>query len=109
MDVVVQRFDVVLVALDPVIGFEIKHNRPCLVVSPDEMNRHLRTLIIVPMTTGGFVYPSRVPCKFKGRPGQLMLDQIRTIDKSRLIRKLGTMGESTSQIVLRHLIEMFTL
>ena len=108
VDVVIRRFDVVLAELDPAIGSEVRKNRPCLVVSPDEMNKNLRTLIIVPLTTGGISYPSRIPCKFRGKSGQVMLDQIRTIDKSRVIRRLGAMSESTSRIVMNRLTEMFT-
>lgn len=97
MAVVVQRFDVFLINLDPTIGSEIKKTRPCLIISPDEMNRHIRTVIIAPITTAGKDYPTRVPCKFQDKNGQIVLDQIRTIDKSRLIKKLGTI-ESQAQI-----------
>jgi mRNA interferase MazF len=85
MGVVVKRFDVFLVNLDPTIGSEIKKTRPCVVVSPDEMNRHIATVIIAPMTTKGKAYPTRVVCQFQGKDGQIILDQIRTIDKTRLV------------------------
>ncbi len=104
---VVQRFDVYLVNLDPTVGSEIKKTRPCLVISPDEMNRWIRTVIVAPMTTKGRPYPTRVPCEFQGKGGQIVLDQIRTVDKSRLVRKLGQISESTQSEVLAGLGEMF--
>lgn len=107
MGVVVTRFDVFLVNLDPTEGHEIKKTRPCLVISPDEMNRHIRTAIIAPMTTRGHDYPSRVPVTFQGKKGQIVLDQIRTVDKSRLIRKLGKIDKKTGQQVIAVLSEMF--
>jgi mRNA interferase MazF len=107
MDMVVRRFDVMLVALDPVVGSEIKKSRPCLIISPDEMNRYLRTVIVAPMTTKGHAYPTRVPCKFKGKAGEIALDQIRTVDKTRLVKKLGAMKEPTSKLVLQTLGDMF--
>ena len=76
----VNRFEVHLVNLDPTVGVEIKKTRPCLVISPDEMNHHIRTVIIAPMTTKGLSYPTRVTCRFKGKNGQIVLDQIRTVD-----------------------------
>jgi mRNA interferase MazF len=106
--VVVKRFDVFLVTLDPTIGGEIKKTRPCLVVSPDEMNRHIRTVIIAPMTTKGAAYPTRVFSKFKGKQGQIVLDQLRTVDKTRLVRKLGTITRPARQQVLSVLAEMFS-
>jgi mRNA interferase MazF len=87
--VVVQRFDVFLVSRDPTVGSEVQQSRPCLIISPDEMNRHIRTVIMAPMTTQGRHYPTRVACKFQGKPGQIVLDQIRAVDKSRLLRNLG--------------------
>ena len=106
---VVKRFDVFLITLDPtVVGGEIKKTRPCLVVSPDEMNRHIRTLIVAPMTTRGAQYPTRVSSKFKGKRGQIVLDQLRTVDKTRLVRKLGTITRPTQQEVLSVLAEMFS-
>lgn len=83
----VKRFDVYLINLDPVVGSEIQKTRPCLVVSPDEMNRYIRSVIIAPMTTAGKDYPTRVSCSFKKKKGRVVLDQIRTIDKIRLIKK----------------------
>lgn len=105
---VVKRFDVFLVTLDPTIGGEIKKTRPCLVVSPNEMNRHIRTVIVAPMTTRGTAYPTRVVSKFKGKQGPIVLDQVRTVDKTRLVRKLGTITRSTQQQVLSVLVEMFS-
>jgi mRNA interferase MazF len=90
MAMVVKRFDVYLVNLDPTIGAEIQKTRPCLVVSPDEMNRNIRTVIIAPMTSAQKEYPTRVSCTFQKKKGQIVLDQLRTIDKARLIKKLGT-------------------
>lgn len=103
----VNRFDVFLAALDPTIGREIKKTRPCAVVSPDEMNHHIGTVIIAPMTTKGRDYPTRVDCTFQGVAGQVVLDQIRTVDKARLVRKLGQLSPPTADRVLSILIEMF--
>src|SRR5258708_24385644 len=103
----INRFGVYLVNLDPTIGSEIRKTRPCLVVSPDEVNHHIRTAIIAPMTTKGQPYPTRVPCRFKGRNGQVVLDQIRTVDRSRLIKKLGRLDSKTSAGVLDVLQAMF--
>jgi len=103
----VGRFDVYLVSLDPTVGSEIKKTRPCLIVSPDEMNRHIRTVIIAPMTTKGRQYPTRVPCRFRGKAGQVVLDQIRTVDAERLVRKLGRLDADTGIKVLAVLGEMF--
>ena len=103
----VSRFDIFLVKLDPALGSEIKKTRPCLVISPDEMNRHIRTAIVAPMTTKGRPYPTRVACRFKGRSGQVVLDQIRTIDKERLIKKVGRIDRRASEAVLRVLAEIF--
>lgn len=104
----VKRFDVFLVNLDPTIGSEIKKTRPCVIISPDEMNRHIRTVIVAPMTTKGRDYPTRVACKFQGKQGQVVLDQIRTVDKARLTRKLGRLTAKTAQDVLATLAEMFS-
>ena len=104
---VIKRFDVYLINLDPTIGHEIKKTRPCLVVSPDEMNRFIRTVIVAPMTTKGTPYPTRINCKFRGKQGQVVLDQIRTIDKTRLVRKLGRVNIQTQSEVLSVLGEMF--
>ena len=104
---VVLRFDVFLVNLDPTQGHEIRKTRPCLIISPDEMNRHIRTAIIAPMTTRGQDYPSRIRVTFQKKQGQIVLDQIRTVDKSRLIRKLGRLDKRTAEEVLSVLQEMF--
>jgi mRNA interferase MazF len=101
------RFDVVLATLDPTIGSEIRKTRPCLVVSPDQINRHLQTIIVAPMTTRGRSYPFRVPCRFQAKEGQIALDQVRTIDKSRVIRRLGTIAPKSQAGVLRVLRKMF--
>ncbi len=104
---VVKRFDVYLVTLDPTVGSEIMKTRPCLVVSPDEMNRHIATVIVAPMTTGGQPYPSRVSCQFQGKDGQVVLDQLRTVDKARLVKFLGSIPEETQRAVLDILGRMF--
>ena len=107
MAVVVQRFDVFLINLDPTVGSEIQKTRPCLIISPDEMNRHIRTVIIAPLTTAGKNYPTRVPCEFQRKKGQIVLDQIRTIDKSRLIKKIGTIDPQVQAEVISTLQSMF--
>jgi len=107
MAVVVKRFDVYLVSLDPTVGSEIKKTRPCLIISPDEMNRYINTVIVAPMSTRGREYPTRVACKFQGKQGQVVLDQIRTVDKARLVRKLGRIDSQTQASVLSVLGEMF--
>jgi len=107
MAVVVKRFDVYLVNLDPTVGFEIQKTRPCLVVSPDEMNRNIRTVIIAPMTSANKDYPTRISCKFKKKQGQIVLDQIRTIDKTRLIKRLGTIDSTAQLDVVSILQRMF--
>jgi len=101
------RFDVYLVALDPTLGSEIKKIRPCLILSPDESNRHLATVIVAPMTTKGRDYPTRVACRFQGKQGQIVLDQLRTVDKVRLVKRLGRIGPSVQSTVLAALAEMF--
>ena len=106
---VVERFDVFLISLDPTRGSEIKKSRPCLVVSPDEMNRHIKTVIVAPMTTKGHDYPTRVACTFQGKHGQVVLDQIRTVDKSRLLRRLGTIPALVQHKVLETLQGMFSI
>lgn len=105
---VARRFDVYLVNLDPTIGSEINKTRPCTVVSPDVMNRWIRTVIIAPMTTKGRDYPTRIACEFDGQQGQVVLDQLRTIDKTRLVRRLGRLDKHTQSDVLTGLREMFT-
>ena len=104
---VARRFDVFLVSLDPTIGSEIRKTRPCLVVSPDEMNGHIATVIVAPMTTRGRSYPTRVPCHFQDKDGQIVLDQLRTVDKVRLARQLGRVTGPTQKAVLAVLAEMF--
>ena len=104
---VVNRFDVYLVNLDPTVGSEIKKKRPCLVISPDEMNIYIQTIIVAPMTTGGKGYPTRVPCTFQRKKGQIVLDQIRTIDKSRLINRLGTIDSKIQLEVINVLQQLF--
>ncbi len=104
---VINRFDVFLVNLDPTVGHEIKKVRPCLVVSPDEMNHNIRTVIIAPMTTKGRSYPTRVSCKFKGKTGQVVLDQLRTVDSARLDKKLGKVSQKAGSEVLAVFQEMF--
>ena len=107
MDMVVNRFDVYLVNLDPTIGSEIRKTRPCLVISPDEINRHIATVIVAPMTSQGRPYPTRVACRFEGKDGQIVLDQIRTVDKTRLVKRLGRISSSAQEAVLALLAEMF--
>ena len=107
MAMAVKRFDVHLVNLDPTVGSEIQKTRPCLIISPDEMNRHIRTVIVAPMTTGGKQYPTRVTCQFHKKKGQIVLDQIRTIDKTRLIRKLGTLDPEIQLEVISVLQRLF--
>jgi len=103
----IKRFDVLLVNLDPTVGREIKKTRPCLVISPDEMNRYISTVIVAPMTTRTRDYPSRVKCKFRGKHGEIVLDQIRTIDKVRAIKRLGRIDSRTQARILSVLQEMF--
>jgi mRNA interferase MazF len=105
----INRFDVYLVNLDPTVGSEIRKVRPCLIVSPEEINRNLRTVIVAPMTTRGQPYPTRVACRFQGKQGQVVLDQIRTVDRQRLTKKLGRLAPRTAAEVLALLQEMFAL
>jgi len=107
MAMVVNRFDVYLVNLDPTVGSEIQKTRPCLVVSPDEMNRNIRTVIIAPMTSAQKDYPTRVSCTFRKKQGQIVLDQIRTIDKARLIKKLGTIDSRAQLDIITVLQRLF--
>lgn len=101
-----KRFDVWLVNLDPTIGSEIKKTRPAVIVSPDELNKHLRTVIVVPLTTGKS-YPFRVPTKVEGKPGVAAVDQIRTVDKRRLVKKLTPLAPKPRQALLSALSELF--
>ncbi len=103
-----KRFDVYLINLDPTIGKEIKKTRPCVIISPDEMNDFISTVIVAPMTTRIRDYPSRVTCTFKGTKGQIVLDQIRTVDKARLIKKIGGIDDQAQYNVIRVLQEMFS-
>jgi mRNA interferase MazF len=107
MEVVIRRLDIFLVALDPVVGSEIRKTRPCLVISPDEMNRHLRTVIVAPMTTKARLYPTRVPCRFQGKEGMVVLDQMRAVDRARLVRRLGRISKKNGETVLALLAEFF--
>ena len=102
------RGDVYLIELDPTRGSEIRKTRPCLIISPDELNQHLRTVIVAPMTTGGQAYPWRVRCRFRDRSGFVAMDQLRTVDSERLIRRLGRISPGTLTAVLAVLQEMFT-
>ena len=100
------RFDVYLISLDPTQGSEIKKTRPCLVISPDEMNRHIRTVIVAPMTSTLRDYPTRITTTFQNKQGQVVLDQIRTVDKQRLIKRLGTVSSTAQKKVINTLQEM---
>ncbi len=104
---VISRGDVHLVRLDPTLGSEIKKTRPCVVVSPNELNTHLRTAVVAPMTTGGRAYPWRIRCRFQNRAGHVALDQLRTVDQERLVKRLGTLSSGTVAEVLAGLQEMF--
>jgi mRNA interferase MazF len=107
MVMVVRRFEVWLVNLDPAIGKEIKKIRPCLIVSPDESNKYLDTVVGAPMTTNIRNYPSRIHCVFQKKKGQVAIDQIRSLDKSRLIKKAGTLNEQVCKLVCKTLSEYF--
>ncbi|HEV2199161.1 MAG TPA: type II toxin-antitoxin system PemK/MazF family toxin [Bryobacteraceae bacterium] len=102
-----ERFEIFLVNLDPTLGREIHKTRPCVVVSPDEMNRHVQTVIIAPMTTKGRPYPTRVACTFQGKRGQIVLDQIRAVDRVRLVKRLGKLSGPQAEPVLNVLGAMF--
>jgi mRNA interferase MazF len=102
-----QRDEVWLVALDPTLGSEIQKTRPCLVISPDEMNQHLRTVVIAPMTTVSRPYPTRVAVRFQGKRGQVALDQLRAVDRQRLVKMLGAVSTKTAGEVSATLVEMF--
>ena len=100
------RGDVHRVGLDPTLGSEIRKTRPCVVISPDELNQHLRTVIVAPMTTGGHAYPWRIACRFQNRSGFVALDQLRTVDSERLVKRLGRLSIGTTTEVLETLQEM---
>lgn len=103
-----QRFEIYLINLDPTVGSEIKKTRPCVIISPNEMNNHISTVIIAPLTSKLRNYPTRVPCKVEGKQGQIVLDQIRTVDKSRLIKKIATFNKPVQNKIISTLIEMFS-
>lgn len=107
MAMVVKRFDLFLVNLDPTVGAELQKTRPCVVISPDEMNLHIATVMIAPLTTQGRAYPSRVACHFEGKNGQIVLDQLRTVDKTRLVKRLGRLKAADQAAVLHTLSEIF--
>ena len=103
----VRRGDVVLVSLGHGQGGEIRKTRPCVVVSPDVLNEHMPTYIVAPMTTGGHAYPFRIACRFEGKSGFVVLDQIRTVDRARVARRLGRLSPRTVESVLGALQAMF--
>lgn len=103
----VQRGEVYLVSLNPTRGREIQKTRPCVIVSPDELNAHLGTFIVAPLTTGGHPYPFRVPCRFAGKNGHVVLDQVRTVDRERLVKRLGALTGATQSKILGVLQSMF--
>jgi mRNA interferase MazF len=107
LDVAASRFDVFLVRHDPTEGREIRKTRPCLIISPDEMNHHIDTVIVAPMTTKGRPYPTHVPVRFKGKSGQIVLGQIRTVDKTRLVKRVGKIDAANRTHVLALLAELF--
>ena len=103
---VIKQYDIFLISLDPTLGHEINKTRPCIVLSPDEINDNIGTIIIAPMTTKSFIYPTRIPVNFDGKKGLIVLDQIRTIDKKRMVKKLGTLDSETILKVKNILKEM---
>lgn len=112
MAMVVQRFEVYLVnldptVLDPTVGAEMQKSRPCVILSPDEMNRHLATVIVAPLTTQGKAYPTRIACQLGGKSGLAVLDQLRTVDKVRLVKCLGRLTTREQQAIVTTLVEMF--
>ena len=108
MDVVTpRRFEVYLVSFDPTLGAEIRKTRPAVIVSPDEANRHLRTVIVVPLTSASRGYPSRVAMRFQGRDGEAAIDQMRSIDRQRLVRRLGSIGSDAQRRLVEKLLEFF--
>ena len=104
----IRRGDVHLVRLDPTLGSEIRNTRPCVIISPDELNQYVRTVIVAPMTTGGQAYPWRVACRFQNRSGFVALDQLRTVDSKRLVKRLGRLSSGTATGILETLQEMFS-
>jgi mRNA interferase MazF len=107
LDVVARRFEIHLVNLDPTIGSEIRKTRPCVVISPDEMNESIQTVMVAPMTTKGRSYPTRLPCIFQGKRGQIVLDRIRTVNRVRLVKRLGKLTAPQAKAVLGLLHEIF--
>lgn len=105
--VTLRRFDVALVDLDPTVGGEIRKTRPCVVVSPDEANAHSRTVMVAPLTTGSHAYPTRVACAFGGVSGHVVVDQLRAIDKTRVVRVMGTLDTDAARRVLATLQAYF--
>jgi mRNA interferase MazF len=103
---VIKQYDIFLISLDPTLGHEINKTRPCIVISPDEINDNIGTIIIAPMTTKSFIYPTRIPVNFDGKKGLIVLDQIRTIDKKRMVKKLGTLDSETILKIKNILKEM---
>jgi mRNA interferase MazF len=103
-----KRGEVYLVCLDPTVGAEMQKTRPCVIVSPNEMNKYIKTIIIAPMTTAQKEYPTRGKTDFDGKIGQIVLDQIRTVDKNRLVKKLGTLSDEVNEQMLNTLVEMFS-
>ncbi len=102
-----KRFDVYQVNLDPVVGSEIAKSRPCVIVSPDEMNQHLATVIVAPLTSSTKGWPSRVASRFNGQKGEIALDQLRAVDKRRLVHRLGELDETACAGVLATLVAIF--
>ena len=105
----VSRGDIFLVALNPTRGSDIRKTRPCVIVSPDELNSHLRTFIVAPLTTGGHPYPFRVRCTFDGKDGHVVADQLRAVDRERLVKQLGSLSEATLNELLGVLQAMFAM
>ena len=105
----VSRGDIFLGAFNPTRGSEISNTRPCVVVSPDELNAHLRTFIVAPLTTGGYPYPFRVCCRFKGKDGHVVADQLRSVDRDRLVKRLGSLSDTTINELLGVLQAMFSV
>ncbi len=103
----VNRFEVHLVNLDPTVGAEVKKTRPCCIISPDEMNHHISTVIVAPMTTKVRDYPTRIVCEFQNKFGHIVLDQIRTIDKSRLVKRMGKLSSTEQDNLITALQPMF--
>jgi len=106
MGMVIKQYDVFLISLDPTIGHEIKKTRPCVVISPDEMNQYISTVIIAPLTSKSRAYPSRVSTKFQDKDGWIVLDQIRTVDKRRLIKRMGKIESNTIRKIKNVIKEM---